>query len=289
MMKLSKKTLLYTAYVVGITAFFLYLLFPSDTVRLYLAHQLSQGNPDVTVNIDRVRPVLPPGIKLHDIDIAYRNMVLFNFDNLKIMPSLLSLFSSTTNLKFKGQVYNGSFNGRAELDDRNQNRSLKIDGKISGVQLREIESLQQMSAHKISGALGGDFVLADRGPNRSLTGKLVMSDCQVELEEAVFNQKSLAFKNVNAELMLNNNTLNIKQCNASGNQLDVSISGTILLNPNSGKNTLNLTGSLTPHHALLAKIEKSFPIDLLRKNKSGNSAISFKIDGTLDQPGFSLN
>jgi type II secretion system protein N len=288
-MKLSKKTLLYAAYIIGMTVFFLYFLFPSDTVKIYLAYQLSQGNPDITVTIDRVSPVLPPGIKLHDVDIAYRNMELINLDGLKIMPSLLSLFSSETNVNFKGQFYDGSLSGRAELSDSGQMRSVKIDGRISGVQLQEIKSLQRMSTHKFSGDMGGNFAYADTGPNRSLTGKLVMSDCQVELEEPVFNQKSLGFKNIDADLVLNNRTLNIKQCNARGDQLDVSISGTIALNGASGRNALNLTGSMTPHHVLLAKIEKNFPIDFLRKKKSGKSSISFRIDGTLDQPGFSLN
>jgi hypothetical protein len=46
---------------------------------------------------------------------------------------------------------------------------------------------------------------------------------------------------------------------------------------------------MTPHHVLLAKIEKSLPLDLLRKTKSGKSSISFRIDGTVGDPGFSLN
>jgi hypothetical protein len=47
--------------------------------------------------------------------------------------------------------------------------------------------------------------------------------------------------------------------------------------------------SVTPHHLLLAKIEKNIPMDFLRNKKAGEAAISFKIDGTLDNPNFSLN
>jgi hypothetical protein len=52
---------------------------------------------------------------------------------------------------------------------------------------------------------------------------------------------------------------------------------------------MKLTVSVTPHHLLLAKIEKNLPMDLFRNKKAGDAAISFKIDGTLDQPGISIN
>jgi hypothetical protein len=99
----------------------------------------------------------------------------------------------------------------------------------------------------------------------------------------------LEFRDIDADLMLKNDTLTIKQTNARGNQLDADLTGTIALTGQTGKNALNLTVSVTPHHLLLAKIEKTLPMDVLRKKKAGKAAISFKIDGTLDEPGFSLN
>ena len=288
-MKLSKRKLLYTAYIIGITGFFLYYLFPSDTVKMYLAHQLSQGDPNLEVTIDHVSPALPPGIRLHDVGIAYRNEALVDLESLKLMPGLLSLFTSKTNMNFKGIVNTGALSGQAELDNSPKTPSVKIDGQLSGVQIQKIPALQRLSAHKISGGLGGDFTYAATGPNRSLTGKLLVSDCRIELDSPVFSQKSLGFKDIVADLVLNKKTLIIKNCSAKGTQLDVNINGTIALNGAVGQNSLNLTGSVTPHHAFLAKIEKSIPINFLRRSKGDRAAIPFKISGTLDNPGFSLN
>ena len=288
-MKLSKKTLLYTAYIIGITGFFLYYLFPSDTVKMYLAYRLSQGDPDLAVTIDHVSPALPPGIRLHDVGIAYRDEAIIDLDSLKLMPGLLSLFTSKTNLNFKGRANAGALSGQAELNNSPKTRSLKIDGQLSGIQMQNIPAVQRLSAHKISGGLGGDFTYAEMGPNLSLTGKLMVSDCRIELDSPIFSQKSLGFKDIMADLVLNKKTIIIKNCSAKGTQLDVNITGTISLNGAGGKNTLNLTGSVSPHHMLLAKIEKSIPIDFLRRKKGGKAAIPFKISGTLDNPGFSLN
>jgi type II secretion system protein N len=285
-MKISNKSLLYTIYIIGITGVFLYYLFPSDTLKTYLAYRLSQGNPDITVTIDRVSPVLPPGINLHEVGIVYQNEALIDLDRIKIMPGILSLFSNKTTVNFKGRVNTGTFSGRVELDDNSGGQEVKCDGRISGIQVQGIPAMQRLPADKISGVLDGNFTYAKAGPNRSLEGNLTLSQCRIELNKAVFSLKSLEFRNIAADLMLKNDTLTIKHTRAKGNQLDADLTGTIGL---TGKNALNLTISVTPHHLLLAKIEKSLPMDFLRKKKAGKAPISFKIDGTLDEPGFSLN
>jgi type II secretion system protein N len=288
-LKPSKKTLLYTAYIIGITLFFLWYLFPSDTVKDYLAYRLSQGNPDVTVTIDRISPVLPPGINLHEVDITHRNMVVLELKSLKVMPGLGSLFSGTTQVNFKGQVYEGTVSGRAEIDDP-QEAGLKIDGHIAGVQVQEISALQQWSEHDIAGGLGGNFVYSGGKTTPKLTGKLTMSACRVELANAIFNQDRFDFKKVDADLALQNRNLVINGFSALGSQLDLKIAGRIRINKSdSAKNNLDLTGTVTPHHVFLAKIEKDIPVNLLRNKKSGQTAIKFKINGTLGDPTFSLN
>ncbi len=285
-MKISKISLIYTAYIIGITGLFLYYLFPSDAVKTYLTYRLSLGNPDITVTIDRVSPVIPPGINLHDVGIAHQNEALVDLDSLKIMPAILSLFSDKATVNFKGQVYAGTFSGRAELDVDAVGPKVNCDGKIAGIQVQGIPALKRLPADKISGVLNGNFTYANAGPNRSMAGKLTLSQCRIDLNKAVFNLKSLEFRDIDADLMLKNDTLNIKHTSARGNQLDADLSGTIGL---TGKTALNLSVSLTPHHLLLAKIEKVLPMDLLRDKKAGKSAIEFKIDGTLDEPDFSLN
>jgi type II secretion system protein N len=289
-MKPSKKTLLYTAYIIGITLFFLWYLFPSDTLKDYLAYRLSRGNPDVTVTIDRISPVLPPGIKLHTIGFSHRNMGLIELENLKVMPGLGSLFSDTTTVNFKGRVYEGTLRGRAEIGGTSPVGTINIAGNIAGLQMQQIAALRQLSDHEISGELGGTFAYAATKPNRTLSGNLTVTNCRLVLAIALFNQNSFVFKNMDADLVLQNTTLVINGFSATGNQLDLNIAGNINLNKFDPANyELDLKGSVTPHHVFLAKIEKDIPVDFLRNKKTGQTAISFKVDGTMDEPGFSLN
>ena len=289
-MKPSKTTILYTAYIIGITIFFLWYLFPSDMLKDYLAYRLGQVNSDVAVAVDRISPVMPPGIKLHGIHISQQNTALFEVESLKIMPALGSLFSDTTAIDFKGRLYEGTLSGRAEISAVPEGGGIKIEGNFSGVQVQQISALQQMSDHGISGGLGGNIVYANGKTSAKLSGTLNMTNCRLELAAAIFNQDRFEFKNIDTDLALQKRTLVINGFKATGNQLDLNIAGRVKLNiGDPAKNALNLTGTVTPHHVFMAKIEKDIPIHLLSKKKSGQRAISFKIDGTMDDPGFSLN
>lgn len=277
-------------YVIGITVFFLWYLFPSDSLKAYLTYRLAQGNPDVGLTIDRISPVLPPGIKLHNVGITHQNVALIGLENLKVMPGLGSLFSDTTTVNFKGRFYEGTLGGQAQFSDRQQGAGTKIEGWISGVQVQQISALKQLSEHQISGVLGGNFVYDGSAPIPSLAANLSLTNCRVELATPVFNQKSFEFKSIAADLAIQDNSLRIEQLSARGNQLDLDLTGSIALNESDPtQNALNLTGNVTPQYAFLAKIEKEIPVDFLRKKQAGKAGIAFKVDGTLDEPGFSLN
>jgi type II secretion system protein N len=288
--KPNKTTLFYSAYIIGITIFFLWYLFPSDTLKDYLAYRLGQVNPAIDVTVDRISPVLPPGIKLHEVNISHQNLALFEVESLKIMPALGSLFSDTTAIDFKGRFYEGILSGRAEISAASEGRVIKIDSNFNNVKVQQISALQQLSDHEISGGLGGNIVYATGRTSGKLSGNLNMTNCRVELAAAIFNQDLFEFKNIDTDLALQNRTLVISGFKATGNQLDLILDGRVKLNnAEPAKNALNLTGTVKPHHVFMAKIEKDIPLNLLRQKKSGQTAISFKIDGTLDDPGFSLN
>ena len=283
-MKPTKKTLLYTAYIIGITVIFLYYLFPSEAVRDYVVYKIARVNPGISVTIDRVSPVLPPGIKLHAVGIARDNRALVDLDSVKITPGLLSFFSSTKTARFNGRFNGGTVNGWAEVDNRKKAHTEKIEGTISGVQVQGIPAVKLLGAYKISGILAGDFIIGVSESRRSMTGKLTLADCRIGFDQPIIGQSSLRFKSINADLVLKNGTLAIKKFSARGNQLNADISGTIALKGGRRGNALSLKGSVTPHHGFLAKIENSIPANLFQQQKAGKTTIPFIVGGTLEAP-----
>ena len=288
-MRLSKKTLTYTAYFIGVTVFFLYYLFPSDAVKNYVANRINRAVPGIDVTVDRVSPALPPGIKLHDIDIAHGSRALMNIDSVKVIPELLSLFSSKKTARFKGRVNAGDVNGWVQADNHDGRHTEKIEGTLSGIQVQNIPALEHVIAHKISGSLDGDFKIERTGPNQSMIGKFVLSDSRIDFDQPIFDQSSLGFKNIDADLSLNKGTLFIKGCRARGTQLDADISGSIALNRSGRGRALNLKGSVTAHPGLLARLGNSIPAALLQQKRAGKTAIAFSIRGTVESPEFRLD
>ncbi len=288
-MKLSKRTLLYTAYFIGVTVFFLYYLFPSEAVKDYVAYKISQAVPGINVTIARVSPVLPPGIKLQDVGIAHGSRALININSIKVLPGLLSFFSSKKTARFKGRVNAGDLHGWVEAVHREDQRAETIEGTLAGIQVQHIPALKHMINHKISGSLDGDFKIEGTGPNRSMTGRLILSNGRIDFDQPMFDQPSLGFKNIDADLVMNRGTLFIKSCRARGNQLDADISGSIAFNQSSRGRVLSLKGSVTPHHGLLARLENSVPAALLQQQRAGKKAISFTIAGSVESPEFRLD
>ena len=287
--KISRRKLAYAAYFVAITVFFLYYLFPSEAVKDYVAYRLGRISPDVDISIEDISPMIPPGIKLHDVGISRDNRALLDLQSVKITPRLLSLFSGRKSARFWGRIDAGSVEGSVEIGNVNDRRTEKIEGTISRVPVQKIPALKHLTPHKISGNLNGDFIIDRRGSDGLMTGQLTLSECRIVFDQPVIGQPSLAFKKIAADLVMENGRLVIKKCSARGNDLDADITGTIALNSTRGLNALNLNGAVRPHHAFLVKIENSIPAGFLQQKNAGGQAISFRIRGTVDTPEFSLN
>ena len=101
---MNRKTqLLYGIYILAVAVFFLYILFPSDTVATYVTSRINRVNSDINVDVDRVSLAFPLGLTLHDARVYYLRTEVFKTDNLKIVPSFLSLFRSRIVFFFHGQ------------------------------------------------------------------------------------------------------------------------------------------------------------------------------------------
>jgi type II secretion system protein N len=160
-----------------------------------------------------------------------------------------------------------------------------INTTFSGIQLKDIAAIRRVIDYQISGMLDGKLAYKTDSRNQSLRGNIRLSNCKVDLDIPLLALESLTFKDVTADLLMNNQTLTIQRCRAQGNQMDASISGTII----TGQGILDLSGTLNPQHALLAKLKNNLAVKLLNAGNTDNQGFAFKIRGTLDAPEFTFN
>ena len=286
-MQVLKTRILWAIYIICAALFFFYYLFPSDTIKEYLADQIHQAQPYITVKISGLKPAFPPGLKLYNLSVYHLGRTIAGLDNLKISPDILSLFLATTHLRFEGNGYGGMLKGRVDIINQSPGREMMIDADLTGIQVDQIEALSAATTHEISGNLEGTLTFKSNTPDQVLTGDLILSGGQIEFSPPVLNQNVLTFDTIEAELELSGRTLTIDRCQLEGNQLEADVAGTIKFSDHSARKILNLSGTVKPHAALLAKLGQNIP-ELLKGSKLENQGFPFRIKGPMDSPQYSF-
>jgi type II secretion system protein N len=207
---------------------------------------------------------------------------------IKISPGLLSLFRSKIKFFFKGSAYTGMLEGKGEFTKNTP--EVMIDGKLSGIRIKEISAIKDFIGREISGVLDGNFTYRNKKESgNNLKAELIISNGQLELVTPLLQLESLAFKKITAELAMKNMNLNIKKCILTGDQMDGSISGSVTLKNTPGQSYLKLSGTIKPHPLFLEKLGNDLPANLLPKKIFGKNGVKIRIYGTLDTPRFFLN
>ena len=286
-MRIFKAKIFGVFYIICAVLFFFYTLFPSDTVKEYLADQIRQTHPNLTVKISRVKPAFPPGLKLYEINVNHLGRTIADLENLKISADILSLFTDKTHLSFKGYGYGGTLKGRVVIIKKSANREVIVDADLDGIQVDQLEALGSVTTHKISGNLDGTLEFKADAPHQALSGDLTLTDGQIEFSPPILSQNVITFNTIEAELVLNARSLNINRFQLEGNQLDADVAGSIKFSGRSARKILDLSGIVKPHETLLAKLGKNVP-QLLKGSKLENQGFPFKIKGPMDSPQYSF-
>ncbi len=288
----TKKKLLYLSYIIAAFVFFLYVLFPSDAVKTYIEHKLGSINPELSISIDNINPVFPPGVKLNAVSFYYIRSLLLDAETIKIVPRIFSVFSSKTAFSFKSVAYEGIINGKATIGSNAGH--IKIDADLSEIQIKDIPAIKNLvgiekEKYKVAGILDGKVTYSNnKGSDRVMGAKLAISDCSIKLKEPVFNHESFAFSKIEADLATVKKIVQIKSCTIEGDKVNASLSGSIVTKKNLGSSVLNLKGKIKLKPLFWGNTKKNLLASIFPEKMSGNGSFSFKIGGTINNPEFTL-
>jgi len=291
-MNTIKKKFLYISYIIAAFIFFLYILFPSYAVKTYIEHKLGSINPDLSISINNINPVFPPGVRLNTVSFYYIRSLLLDAETIKIVPRIFSVFSSKTAFSFKSVAYDGIINGKAIIGSNAGH--INVDANLSGIQIKDIPAIQipdgiEKEKYKITGILDGKVTYSNnKGSDRVLGAKLGISDCRIKLKEPVFNHENFTFSKIEADLAAIKKRLQIKSCTIEGDKVNASLSGSIVTNKNLGSSVLNLKGKIKLKPLFFGNMKKNLLASIFPAKMSGNSSFSFKIGGTFNNPEFTL-
>jgi len=286
----GKTRFLYFLYIVSLTIFFLYWLFPDRAVRSYLGFRLKSAHPDFNLTAVQAKPTFPPGLKLETMNISHKNMPIVDMTEFKIRPDLRSLFSPGNTFLFAADLYGGTIKGRLDWVQDASNPKFSMSSDLAGIQIGSSNALEHLIRRKISGILAGTLQFeSPTGKGGVVSAGLNLSDCKIEVMASVFGMDHLSFNDIFVDITADGNNVRVKTGAIRGNQLDGKFNGTVVLKDPVGKSILNLSGSFRPHHQFLADLSKRLPVNLLSKKRADNSEFPIQIAGTFDNPILSLN
>ena len=286
-MKFIKTGITWAAFISCAALLLLYVLFPTDSAKQYLANLVRQAHPNLTLEIGRLKLGFPPGVKLYDVSVYHSNQAIADLENVSIRPDILSLFLATTHISFKGNGHGGNFSGDVDIIKNTENREIIIDADFAGIQVNQLEALSAFTTHKISGNLDGTVTFTAKMPHQELVGDLTLIDGKIELSPPLLAQKELTFDSIDAQLMFNGRSLTIERCELQGDELDGEVAGSIKFGRQLSSRILDLSGTVRPHETLLARLGDQVPKLLANKNWQ-TQGVPFRIKGPADAPTYSF-
>jgi type II secretion system protein N len=288
-MRKLKTWVLYPGYIICVTVFFLYMLFPQEAALEYLSGYLGEHYPDYAVTADTIKPDFPPGLKLDGVDIRFQGEKWVSLEQLHIRPKYLAVFSTVKTVRFKGKAYQGDLWGTIDFKKTAESYEMEASAELKGILLKENEHLQTLSGRKIAGRLDSTFVYgSEKGEDKRLNVNLHIADGEVGLTNPVFSINNLAFETVDAELVVDRRSLKLKRCTVDGNQVKGDVAGVVLFRQPFERSRLEFKGNVAPQHLLMASLKKALPKSMLPSKKTGEKGFPVKLYGTIEKPKFSL-
>ncbi len=274
----KKKWFLYSIYAVALATFFVYYLFPTERLKTFIVMQVGRINPALRVTVAKAGLMLPPGMRLQQVQVDRDNVPLLFADDLAILPHLKTLLSDRKLYSFRMTAYEGDVTGTAEIDGTGE---VSIDAVVAGLKLSGIPFLKRLSANHIEGILDGKFAyVAASGKPEALNINLDINNMGVILGTPFFTLDHVRFEKVHADAVLRNQRLEITRVTLTGNQIEGNLAGSASLNTDLMQSIVNLNGTVMPQKQFLEKSGVQVSGSILAGLKAGGG-IPIRISGPL--------
>ncbi len=242
---------LYVFYFILLFLFFLYLLFPYDKLKERIIYEI-ENRSSLSVKIHKLSPLLFNGIKLTDAEVSLKNdpnkTPLFKGD-ARLRLSLLQLIR--LGLSVKGNIK--AYNGEAVINIANK----RIAGEAKEIDISSYAAFKQLFGIDAAGLLNGRMDIISANDMLSKDGmNLARTNSEARIDISRFSVKNLnilgiklpdtSFDAVQTELRIDQGRLNIKKLSLEGRDLNIYVSGDMVLTGDMLNSPLNIMVRIKP-------------------------------------------
>jgi type II secretion system protein N len=276
--------LLYGLYAVFALGVFLYLRFPSELIKKVLSAQVQQIDPLAQLNTDDVSLTIPPGLKLAPLAVSYADIPILHLDRLKITPSLFSLLQNNKRFAFKGVVGDGEIFGQA--DTSVEHNGLQAQGvvNLARVPLQFLEIINRYQGFKPDGEMDAKINFDTSRGAGTADVNLEISPASIAMDPPLMGLATLEFNRIKAQLTVSPRMAQIRSCEASGDQLDGKLTGSIVFRQPLRESRVTLSLTLKPQPGFIADHKNDMIGGMLASGTAQTRGLVFRISGTLNNP-----
>jgi type II secretion system protein N len=290
-MKYIGKIALYLGFALVMVMVFLYLRFPSDLFQDALEDWTAQIYPDLQILTDTIQPTIaiPPGLELQPVRIVYSDSPVLRSDFLKVTPNLFFLFSDPKVFYLKGPLGTGNFKGRWEIIRKNKRPQEKLALNLYNIPIDILEIIERWPQYKASGELTGRVDYDSlKGAGGTVELDLQITPFRITLDPPLMGIESLDFTELKAQMTMTPRMLQIRRCEASGNQVDGKISGSIVFSRPFGNSRVTMSLTIKPQPGFVAEHKNDMIGGFLASDRAQKRGVLLRLSGTLDNPSYRI-
>jgi len=286
-----KKILGYLLFIICVTIFMLYYQFPEDIAVQLVKSKAREIAPQLTIDLESIKPSFPPGIQVKGLTIDTPTMRLWDAALMTAQPEFMSIFHLKPSLFFYCKGYGGEIKGDFGITKlqslwKQQPLPLSCDVKWRNIQINKIDALKNIP-YALEGILFGIFSykgVTGAWIDGSGTLKLIIENGNITLQKPILQAiKNIQFKRFDADLSFENKVIQLLQSNIDGD-IEGSLSGTITLHPIFQRSQINITGKIKPSQDYINK--SKLPIKAFIQPDKLKNGIPVTLTGTILRPVF---
>jgi len=284
-----KKYFAYVVYITGATLLFLYILFPSDTVKDYIEYRAGSVAPGITCYMENLAPAIPPGLLLSNMYILSEDESLVRLDSIRLSPAWRTFLSMEPGIRMTAAAAKGDIDGTVKMRGGGDNRMLIGNISASSIDLEDLFALELFFPAAFSGSLSATarYETAVRHIDRfEGTGHATVSisGFRMNPHESILGVLDrLEFSSMEAEMTVENDRVRIDRLDLSGQQVSAQGSGTVTLRFPMEASRINLEGTVELHPQMLSRFRPLLPGQYQRDGR-----IPVRITGTLERPRYAI-
>ncbi len=285
---LSFRSFFYFVYAVLITVVLLYVLFPSEKLKIYFEARIEQVLPGSTCSIGHIGYLFPLSAACETIKISRsidNQESDFVVDRLVISPVPLHFWKT---FKLSGEIYSGLFDAVLDLDTKAQTFQL-ANIRFAGLEAGKIAEGIGIKDRKISGVVdfSGKYQAKNSDPSGGTgQGSVLIVSGSMGLLQPILALSTIEFEKITVKVTQQQGILSFDAGELLGKDVNADFTGELWLASPLLNSNIQLSGYLQPNDSfLIDHPEQQLIIQrLLQRYKM--KVLPFKVGGTVKRPLF---